>query len=164
MSKSADLTKMGRRVLDSNAYMTVATVDESGRPWVTPVYFGFERRDQLFWVSSPDAEHSRNIAARPDVSIVVFDSSVPIGGAEAVYMRAEAEEIAEPTAEQCESAFRPRFEGLKSFDPSELREPAPLRLFRARVAEWWVLIRGSDPVWGRGIDSRMRVDLGPEAS
>ena len=43
--------------------------------------------DALFWVSSPQARHSRNLAARPQVSIVVFDSQVPVGSAAAVYMR-----------------------------------------------------------------------------
>jgi uncharacterized protein YhbP (UPF0306 family) len=158
VSKS-ELEVMAKRVLDSNRYMTIATVGEDGRPWITPVYFCPDRYREIYWISDPEAQHSRNITARSEVSLVVFDSSVAIGAAEAVYMRAEAEEVTEPTTKDCAAAFRPRFEGVKVFNPEELRPPAPLRLYRATVTQHWVLIRGSDPVWGRGIDSRLEVSL-----
>ena len=156
---SSELNDMARRVLDTNRYMTLGTVDEQGDPWVTPVYFGFADHHALYWISSPEAEHSRNVVRHPDVSIVVFDSQVPIGGAEAVYMKATAEEVTEPTADDCAAAFEPRFEGVMSVTPGELKPPAKLRLYRARVEKHWVLIRGRDPVWGRGIDSRLPVEL-----
>ena len=150
---------MAKRVIDGNRYMTIATVDDEGRPWVTPVYFNPDGYHDLYWISSPDTQHSLNLAARPDVSIVVFDSQVPIGGAEAVYMRAQAGEVADPTPQECAVAFRPRFEGVRSWEPDELRAPAKFRLYRATAIEHWVLIRGSDPVWGRGVDARIAVTL-----
>lgn len=159
MEPTDQLEEMAKRIIDGNRYMAIATVDDGGRPWVTPVYFGPDGYRDMYWISSPEAKHSLNIAANPDVSIVVFDSQVPIGGAEAVYMQAHAEELPEPTEEQCVAAFRPRFEGVKSLQPEELSGPAKLRLYRARVTQHWVLIRGSDPIWGRGIDSRLPVEL-----
>ena len=160
MSEDPRLVDMVKRILDGNRYMTIATVDEHGDPWATPVYFSHGDYQDMYWISSPEAKHSLNIAAHPDVSVVVFDSQVPIGGAEAVYMQARAEEVAEPTEEQCSVAFRQRFEGIKFFRPEELQAPAELRLYRANVDQHWVLIRGSDPVWGRGIDSRLPVTVG----
>ena len=74
-------------------------------------------------------------------------------------MRGHAKEVAAPTPEDCAVAFRGRFQGVRSFAPVELRAPAKLRLYRATAAEHWLLIRGSDPVWGRGIDARMAVTL-----
>lgn len=155
----ADLETMAKRILDSNRYMTIGTVGGDGHPWVTPVYFTPDRYRQMFWISDPEARHSLNIAARSEVSIVVFDSSVPVGGAEAVYMRAEAEQVSEPTSDDCAAAFRQRFETIMVLTPEELQPPARLRLYRADVTQHWVLIRGSDPVWGRGIDSRLEVSL-----
>jgi nitroimidazol reductase NimA-like FMN-containing flavoprotein (pyridoxamine 5'-phosphate oxidase superfamily) len=136
--------------------MVMATADGGGLPWVTPVYFTPDGYGVFYWISSPEAQHSINIAARPDVSIVVFDSQVPVGGAEAVYMRAHAQVVPEPTQEECAAAFRIRFEDIRSYTSEELRE-AGFGLYRATAEEHWVLVRGSDPVWGRGIDSRMAV-------
>jgi nitroimidazol reductase NimA-like FMN-containing flavoprotein (pyridoxamine 5'-phosphate oxidase superfamily) len=155
----AELEAMVKRIIDGNRYMTIATIDDDGRPWATPVYFSPGGYREMYWISSPETKHSRNIATRPDVSIVVFDSSVAIGGAEACYMQARAEEVAEPTEDQCAIAFRPRFEGVKSFGPNDLRASAKLRLYRASVSRFWVLIRADDPVWGRGTDSRVAVTL-----
>jgi len=42
-------------------------------------------------VSSPEVTHSRNIAVRPEVGIVVFDSQAAIGTGQGVYMSAAAE-------------------------------------------------------------------------
>ncbi|HYI45107.1 MAG TPA: pyridoxamine 5'-phosphate oxidase family protein [Actinomycetota bacterium] len=160
MKSDLALVAMAKRVIDGNRYMVIATAGDAGEPWVTPVYFNPDGYKVLYWISSPEALHSRNLALRPDASIVVFDSQVPIGGAEAVYMRAYAEEISEPSQEECAHAFRPRFEGVEALAPADLRPPALFRLFRATVSEHWVLIRGSDPDRGSGVDARMSVDLG----
>ena len=39
---SDDLSDRARSVIDANRYMAVGTVDEAGRPWVTPVWFASE--------------------------------------------------------------------------------------------------------------------------
>ncbi len=85
-----DAATIAREVLDGNLYMTLATADAAGRPWATPVFFTADGPTRFYWVSSPDARHSRNIAERPEVGIVVFDSQVAVGAAEAVYMTATA--------------------------------------------------------------------------
>jgi len=56
-------------------------------------------------------------------------------------------------------AFRTRCEELSAFTGDPLRPPTPFRLYQARVSEHSVLIRGSDPRFGRGIDTREPVDL-----
>ncbi len=35
-------------------------------------------------MSKPDTRHSRTIALRPEIAIVIFDSTVPVGAAEAL--------------------------------------------------------------------------------
>ena len=80
------LNDRARTIIDSNRYMALGTADSDGHPWVSPVWFASEDYAHFHWVSSPDARHSRKIAARPEVAIVIFDSTVPVGGAQAVYM------------------------------------------------------------------------------
>jgi hypothetical protein len=57
------------------------------------VWFATEDYRSFHWVSSPNAKHSRNLAAHPEIAIAIFDSSVPVGGAQAVYMKGVAEEL-----------------------------------------------------------------------
>lgn len=76
--------EIARGIVDANRYMVLATADESGRPWSSPVHFAHSGHREFFWVSSPDALHSRNIAVRPEAGISVFDSAVAIGTGQGV--------------------------------------------------------------------------------
>ena len=35
---SEDLDRIARAIIDGNRYMVLGTADQSGRPWVSPVY------------------------------------------------------------------------------------------------------------------------------
>ena len=91
---------MARAIFDGNRYMTLGTADADGLPWASPVWYAPASYRELFWVSKPGARHSQNIAARPEVGIVIFDSTVPISTGRAVYMAALAEEV--DTADEIE--------------------------------------------------------------
>jgi pyridoxamine 5'-phosphate oxidase-like protein len=158
VSTHPDLDAMARRVIDGNLYMTLATVDPDGAPRLSPVYFTPARYTDLYWVSSPDAHHSRNVLARPDVQVVIFDSSVAVGHAEAVYLGARAREVPEEELEAVVGeAFQARG-GARRFAPEELRGEADLRLYVASATSCEVLVRGGDPVHGTGIDRRVPAD------
>ena len=158
MSVHPDLDAMARRVIDANHYMTVATVDPSGEPRLSPVYYTAARYADFYWLSSPAAHHSRNLLARPEVQIVIFDSTAPVGDAEAVYLAATARPIGDEELEGvCGEAFRTTA-GARRFAPDELRGDAAPRLYVARVDSCEVLVRGGDPVHGRGTDTRQAAD------
>ena len=78
--------------------MALGTTDEIGHPWVSPVWYASEDYLNFLWVSSPDAKHSRNLAVHAEVAVAIFDSSVPVGGAEAVYMKGVADELTASTS------------------------------------------------------------------
>lgn len=39
MNQLEDLEELARTIIDSNMYMVLGTADESGQPWVSPVYY-----------------------------------------------------------------------------------------------------------------------------
>jgi hypothetical protein len=149
------LDQRAAAVIEANKYMALGTVDADGLPWVTPVYFTPDGHADFYWVSSPDAEHSLNVARNANVSIAIFDSSVPVGQASAVYLRARAEVVPDDELDRCAALYSARLGELRHFTPDELR--ADLRLYRARATSHWLLIRGRDPEYGTGIDSRRPV-------
>jgi len=113
------------------------------------------------WVSSPDAKHSRNLAAHPAVAIAIFDSSVPVGGAQAVYMKGVAKQLTGAELEQGLEVFDrvSRQDIGRAFGLDDVQGSARFRLYRATVSEHWVLIRGGDPDRGSGVDRSERVSL-----
>jgi hypothetical protein len=145
-------------VIDANHYMTLGTLDPSGAPRLSPVYYTPARYTDFYWVSSPEAHHSRNIAQRPDIAIVIFDSSAAVGEGEAVYLAASARAIRDDELEAVSGeAFRTTA-GARRFEPDELREGAPLRLYVASATACEVHVPGRDPVHGQGVDSRQSAD------
>jgi hypothetical protein len=149
-----ELDAMARRVIDGNHYMTLGTTDPGGVPRLSPVYYTPAGYDTLYWVSSPDAHHSRNVRERPAIQIVIFDSSVPVGEGEAVYLAAEAGEVPEVELEAViGEAFRTTA-GARGFAPGELRGDADLRLYRARVTGCEVHVAGRRRTDGGSLDVR----------
>jgi hypothetical protein len=65
----------------------------------------------VLWVSAPDARHSRNIAVRRQVAIVSFDSTAPVGAAEALYVDAVAEEVPPNALGDATAAYSRRSQG-----------------------------------------------------
>jgi nitroimidazol reductase NimA-like FMN-containing flavoprotein (pyridoxamine 5'-phosphate oxidase superfamily) len=137
----SDVAAGARAVIAANRYMTLGTADDSGHPWVTPVWFAPADYREFFWVSSPAARHSRNIAIRPEVSIVIFDSQVPVGSAAAVYMTAVAQELTGAAQKRGLEVFARESEaqGLSVWGLANVSAPARHRLYRAAVTEQWVL-------------------------
>src|SRR5215218_8829871 len=141
MNQHEDLGAIARDIIDSNLYMVLGTADETGRPWVSPVYYAAAGYTQFYWVSSPEATHSRNLATRPHVSIVVFDSKAPIGTGQGVYMSAVAEEVKGVDLDRGIDIFSRRSEahGAREWKLEHVQPQALYRLYRATASGHWVL-------------------------
>ena len=145
-----DLGTIARTILDTNMYIVLGTADESGQPWVSPVYFACEKYREFYWMSSPEALHSRNLRVRPEVSIVIFDSRIPVGMGQAVYMSAIAEELTESEFDRGLQIYNGRFQnpgeyGVRIIAPEDVGAPALYRLYRATARESWILDPASHP-------------------
>jgi pyridoxine/pyridoxamine 5'-phosphate oxidase len=136
-----DTYAMARKIVAANMYMTLATADAEGRPWISPVWFAPTTDTGFLWVSSPETRHSRNIAVRPEVAIVIFDSTVPIGGAEALYVEASAEHLAGADLERAISTYSDRSQscGAQAWVAADVLPPARFCLYRATSSSQSVL-------------------------
>jgi pyridoxine/pyridoxamine 5'-phosphate oxidase len=128
-------------IVAANRYMTIATADAAGRPWASPVWFATADGRELFWVSKPEARHSRNIAVRAQVGIVIFDSHVPAGAGSAVYFSADAEEVSGDAIAPGLAVFSAVSvaRGLPAWTAEQVGPGAAHRLFRATASERYVL-------------------------
>jgi nitroimidazol reductase NimA-like FMN-containing flavoprotein (pyridoxamine 5'-phosphate oxidase superfamily) len=140
MTDERDLAAIARTIIDSNRYMTLATADERGTPWASPVWYAPAGYREYLWVSDPGARHCRNIATRPEVGIVIFDSHVP-GAWQSVYVAALAEELAGAELEQGVEVFSSRSveQDLPGWTREDVQPPARHRLYRATASEHYVL-------------------------
>jgi hypothetical protein len=132
-----------QKIVDANRYMTLATADAHGAPWASPVWFAPDGDREFLWVSDPRTQHSRNLAERPGLTIVIFDSQTAVGHASALYLAATAREV-----EHGIETFSGHSvgQGLRTWTRENVSGTAPLRLYRARATERWILGAGSERV------------------
>ena len=139
-----DLATVVREIINANMYMVLGTADESGGPWVSPVYYASAGFTEFYWVSSPEVRHSRNIAVRSRISIVIFNSQAVIGTGQGVYMSATAEQLIGSDLDRGIELFSRTSlgHGGHEWKREDAQPPAPYRLYRAIALEHWIL----DPV------------------
>jgi pyridoxine/pyridoxamine 5'-phosphate oxidase len=135
-----DLDAHARALMDANLYVTLGTADAQGTPWAAPVCFATADYAELFWVSTLDAQHSRNLAERPQLSGVIFDSTVPAYHGRAVYLSGTAEELTGRDLDRGVEIFRvdPN-RGGTTVSVEDVSAPSEYRLYRATVSEAFVL-------------------------
>jgi uncharacterized protein YhbP (UPF0306 family) len=143
-----ELVERGRAIVDANLYMVLGTADAEGRPWASPVYFAPDGYRAFYWVSKPERTHSRNVELRPEISIVIFDSSVPISTGEGVYMTAVAQQLMGDERESGIAVFSRRsiLHGGDKWTLRDVEPPAELRLYRATAVEQFVLSRDDNRI------------------
>jgi hypothetical protein len=134
-------------IVEASRYLVLATADAAGRPWSSPLYFAHIGLAEFFWVSSPDVTHSRNIAVRPDVGIVIFDSQAAIGTGQGAYMSATAKLLeGDETALGIEAFSRRSVaHGGPEWTSADVRTGASLRLYRATASSHWILAKDGSP-------------------
>lgn len=156
-----DLEAEGRAILDGNHFMTLGTANADGEPWVSPVFYVPDGYSTFFWVSSSEATQSRNIAERPRVGIVVFDSLQEPSSGEAVYMAATACRLTGRELDRGLDIYR----GVAPFSegPEVFRPPGRYRVYRATVTEHFMrcpyVSSRPCPMHGRTSAHRVQVRL-----
>ncbi len=135
-----DIDAYARDLIDANLYVTLGTANGDGTPWVSPVYFATADYAAFYWMSAKDAEHSRNIAQRPLISMVIFDSQVPPYHGRAVYLTATATELAGDDLVRALDIYPgPPSRDATGVDLTDVIPPSPYRMYRADVTEASVL-------------------------
>ena len=108
---------VARNILDTISYVVLATADEDGTPWSSPVWFAHETYSKLY-------------------------STVAPGAGQAVYMTATAHQLEDAAAVDhgldVFSRASKRSGGTES-GPERISGDARLRLYCATVIEHWIL-------------------------
>ena len=136
-----DLAAIARTIIDANQYMTLATADAEGQPWASPVLFATADYAEFYWMSPPETTHSRNLAQRPQISMVIFDSRAPEGTGQAVYLSATAEPVPDDDLDRALAVYPgPAERGLgPHYTREQFQTLVPYRLYRATVFEQSIL-------------------------
>ncbi len=121
--------------LPKHKQFALATVGEDGKPWVVCLNLTFDSEVSFIWRSLMASEHSKNVNARPDVSICVF-SETPEVGDFGLYCKAVAHEVNDEA--ELKRLLAVRYSGREAPPTSEFLGDSPGRIYYAKVSEAWV--------------------------
>jgi nitroimidazol reductase NimA-like FMN-containing flavoprotein (pyridoxamine 5'-phosphate oxidase superfamily) len=149
-----------KEIIKKIFYITIATVSKDGQPWNTPVYSAYDENYNFFWASDQNGQHSKNIKENNQVFIVIYDSTVPEGTGEGVYIQAKAYELIDE--KEIAHALK-YFDGRvnKQKNPTtraaQFMGEKPRRVYKAISEKVWM--NGDGDINGEYIDIRIEVDL-----
>jgi len=152
-----DKVEAAKKILADIVYITIATASQQGIPWNTPVYAAYDHQYTFYWVSAQTARHSQNIREHNHVALVIYDSTVPEGTGEGVYIEAKAYELTEHN--DIDTALRCLY-GRKHVAPrpsTAFTDASPRRVYKAVPDKWW--INGAGAFDGHSIDIRIEIDV-----
>ncbi len=72
------MNEEARTILNENILGTVATLNEDGSPWSSPVHV-FSDENAVYWFSHDTAQHSVNVEKDPRVSLTLFSPDISRG-------------------------------------------------------------------------------------
>ncbi|HVX48068.1 MAG TPA: pyridoxamine 5'-phosphate oxidase family protein [Candidatus Saccharimonadales bacterium] len=147
--------KRAKEILETIKYATLATVTPEGKPWNSPVASILDKDLNIYWFSDKEGQHSKNVRANGEVFIVIYDSTVPEGQGEGVYIQARAHELND--AEEIRAAQRIK-KGTGNDDPAEFMDNAVRRAYKAIPQRVWM----NDDITEDGVfikDIRVEVPL-----
>ena len=146
-----------KSIIEKILYITIATASKDGQPWNSPVYSAYDDNYNFFWASDQKGQHSKNIRENNNIFIVIYDSTVPEGAGEGVYIKAKAHELTdEKEIAHALSCLDGRV-GKKSHSPQQFMKDMPRRVYKAVPEKAWVNDEGD--INGNYIDIRIKVDL-----
>ena len=136
-----------KEIIEKMIHITIATCDENGQPWNTPVYAAYDEEYNFYWTSAKDNQHSENIRGNSKVFIVVYDSTGEIGDKTGVYVLAEARELEDPDEIAKARSYTQRRkgenpDGYENFVGDKLR-----RVYKATSKQFWInnaVFKGGD--------------------
>lgn len=152
-------SQKARYLIKNAENMVIATADQKGKPWISPVGFQPDEQYNLYWISNKEALHSQNIRNRPEVAIVIV-GKIPDGAVDGVYFDAAATEL-EDEAEVKHAvaifAKRPKEPKFDVNSTSQVTGDAVWRIYKAKPIE--ISKRADTTLNGQAITVRENVKL-----
>ncbi len=150
-----------KKIISENIYCVIATSSLDSRPWISPVFFAYDSKFNLYWISNKDAHHSDLVRKNQNIAIVIFNSRAPEGEGDGVYFEAVAKELYDD-AEIAQAVMilnqRVSKEEFRVRDVSKVRGDGIWRIYRATPVRISKLTDG-ELINGQYVDRRIEIRL-----
>jgi uncharacterized protein YhbP (UPF0306 family) len=152
--------KRAAEIIKEILYITIASVSQDGQPWNSPVYSAFDKDLNFYWFSDKNSQHSQNARANNKVLLVIYNSTVPEGTGEGVYIKAVVSELNSPEEILAAKGVLDKRAGkAKERDAENYMGDATLRGYKATPIQAWMNDDDKDENGNYVRDIRVEVSL-----
>lgn len=132
-------SKRPGQIISKILYITIASVSPDGQPWNSPVYSAYDNDLNFYWASDKNSQHSTNLRENQRTLLVIYDSTVPEGTGEGVYIQAEVTELSnEQDTLSALQVLDRRVGKSKERDYNNYSGSAVLRVYKATPLKVWM--------------------------
>lgn len=150
-----------KKIIADNIYLTLATSSKKGKPWISPLFFAYDEKYNLYWVSNKNSLHSKLVRQNPKVAITIFDSHAPEGLGDGVYFEASAKELENiRDIEIAITALNKRVtkEEFSIKNIEQITKKGIWRVYKATPTKIWKLTEG-EFINGQNVDRKVEIKL-----
>ncbi len=127
------------QLLEQMHYCILSTSDRSGTPWVTPLFYAYDKRWQLYWISTPESRHSQLLAKNPKAAAVIYSPPDAFKETSALYLTGTVHQCGADELEDVLALYFERTMGGISSKPSDYLENSPCRFYRLATEKAFTL-------------------------
>jgi uncharacterized protein YhbP (UPF0306 family) len=139
-----ELDQLAKKVIEENQYLSLATIDSLGNPWICVLAYAYDADWNILFVSLPTSRHSRNVAEHATISFAIYDSRQLVGQGFGIQGEGTVRELSESELSVAEPVYfgrkypygtneNPFVEGLKP-----LLKDGTYRFYRLKPTKLWM--------------------------
>ena len=152
-----DNVTLAKGIIEKILYITIASVTPDGKPWNSPVYSAYDEKYNFYWISWTKNQHSKNINHNPNVFLSIYDSTVPEGTGEGVYVQGKAYELTDRTEIEFADELINKRVGDKGRNADLFLNKSPRRMYKVVPEKFWVM--GRLVLDGQNVNNRIEIHL-----
>ena len=88
-----DIYELTKEIIEGNKFLSLATVDNDGNLWSTPLSYSYDENYNFYFTSELDSQHIINIIDNPNVSFTIFDSTRRVSDVDGLQIRGIVGEV-----------------------------------------------------------------------
>ncbi len=143
--------ELAMSIVESNKYLTLATVGEKGSPWAAPIFYCLDRKTlNFYFISQLDSLHVKHLLKNPKVALAIFDSHASEGQGVGVQISGKARMMKDSELDEAFKYYHTTFIPMKK---ESFTGKAPYRFFKLIPEQIWV----TDPE--AKVDRRVEVKI-----
>lgn len=148
-----------KRILKSVIYCSLSTCSQDAFPWVSPVFYAYDDKLNLYWSSAIDALHSQNINRNYGrLAIAIYNSAAEEGTGEGLYLNGGAFPLKLKEAASAFEILQQRAGKILDRTAEDYVGDSPRRIYKFTPAEIWVTGERF-PVGRQLVDTKIQIDI-----